>query len=40
MAILARLAFGTPVHLDDVRYEGIEHLHADDLSTPASWAWG
>jgi homoserine dehydrogenase len=31
MAILARLAFGTPVHLDDVRYEGIEHLHADDL---------
>jgi homoserine dehydrogenase len=31
MAILARLAFGTPVHLDDVRYEGIEHLQADDL---------
>ncbi len=31
MAILARLAFGTPVHLNDVRYEGIEHLHADDL---------
>jgi homoserine dehydrogenase len=31
IAILARLAFGTPVHLDDVRYEGIEHLHADDL---------
>jgi homoserine dehydrogenase len=31
MAILARLAFGTPVHLDDVRYEGIEHLHSDDL---------
>jgi homoserine dehydrogenase len=31
MAILARLAFGTPVHLDDVRYEGIEHLHVDDL---------
>jgi len=31
MAILARLAFGTPVHLSDVRYEGIEHLHADDL---------
>jgi len=31
MAILARLAFGTPVHLDDVRYEGIEHLHGDDL---------
>jgi homoserine dehydrogenase len=31
MAILARLAFGTPVHLNDVRYEGIEHLHGDDL---------
>src|SRR5437764_6694232 len=31
MAILARLAFGTPVHLDEVRYEGIEHLHGDDL---------
>jgi homoserine dehydrogenase len=31
MAILARLAFGTPVHLDDVRYEGIDHLHGDDL---------
>ncbi len=31
MAILARLAFDTPVHLDDVRYEGIEHLTADDL---------
>ncbi|HUH80726.1 MAG TPA: homoserine dehydrogenase [Solirubrobacteraceae bacterium] len=31
MAILARLAFGSPVHLDDVPYEGIEHLHADDL---------
>jgi len=31
MAILARLAFGTPVHLDDVSYEGIEHLHGEDL---------
>src|SRR5271154_2764326 len=31
MAILARLAFGTPVHLDDVPYEGIEHLHGNDL---------
>jgi homoserine dehydrogenase len=31
MAILARLAFGTPVHLEDVRYEGIEHLHVDDM---------
>ncbi len=32
MAILARLAFGSPVHLDDVAYEGIEHLHSDDLA--------
>jgi homoserine dehydrogenase len=32
MAILARLAFNTPVHLDDVRYEGIEHLTSDDLA--------
>jgi homoserine dehydrogenase len=31
MAILARLAFGSPVHLDEVPYEGIEHLHLDDL---------
>src|SRR3712207_1135641 len=31
MAILARLAFDTPVHLDQVRYEGIEHITADDL---------
>lgn len=31
MAILARLAFHTPVHLDDVRYEGIDRLTADDL---------
>jgi homoserine dehydrogenase len=31
MAILARLAFGTPVRLTDVRYEGIEHLQSDDL---------
>lgn len=31
MAILARLAFDTPVHLDQVRYEGIEHITADDI---------
>jgi homoserine dehydrogenase len=31
MAILARLAFNTPVHLDQVRYEGIEHIQPDDL---------
>ena len=32
MAILARLAFDTPVHLDQVRYEGIEHVKPDDLA--------
>jgi homoserine dehydrogenase len=32
MAILARLAFSTPVHLDDVRYEGIEHITSDDIA--------
>jgi homoserine dehydrogenase len=31
MAILARLAFGAPVRLEDVPYEGIEHLESDDL---------
>jgi homoserine dehydrogenase len=31
MAILARLAFGTPVRLDQVTCEGIEHLQTDDL---------
>jgi homoserine dehydrogenase len=31
MAILARLAFDCPVHLDQVRYEGIEHIQPDDL---------
>jgi homoserine dehydrogenase len=32
MAILARLAFSTPVHLDQVIYEGIERLTADDMA--------
>jgi homoserine dehydrogenase len=32
MAILARLAFNTPVHLDDVRFEGIEHITGDDMA--------
>ncbi len=32
MAILARLAFNTPVSLDQVPYEGIEHLTADDMA--------
>ncbi len=31
MAILARLAFSSPVHLDQVVYEGIEHLTGDDM---------
>ena len=31
MAILARLAFDTPVHLDQVRFEGIEQIQPDDL---------
>ena len=31
MAILARLAFSTPVHLDQVRYEGIEQITRDDM---------
>jgi homoserine dehydrogenase len=31
MAIIARLAFDTPVHLDQVRYEGIEQIQPDDL---------
>ncbi len=32
MAILARLAFDTPVHIDQVRYEGIEQITADDIA--------
>jgi Homoserine dehydrogenase len=32
MAILARLAFHTPVHLDDVRFEGIESLTNEDMA--------
>jgi len=32
MAILARLAFHTPVHLDQVPYEGIERIQPDDLA--------
>jgi homoserine dehydrogenase len=40
MAILARLAFGTPVHLNDVRYEGIEHLRSDDLEYAREFGLG
>jgi homoserine dehydrogenase len=32
MAILARLAFNTPVAMDQVPYEGIEQLTADDMA--------
>jgi homoserine dehydrogenase len=32
MAILARLAFSTPVHLEQVVYEGIEHITAEDIA--------
>ena len=32
MAILARLAFDTPVDLDDVSYEGIEEIRPDDIA--------
>ena len=31
MAIIARLAFETPVHIDQVLYEGIAHIQPDDL---------
>ena len=32
MAILARLAFNAAVHLDQVSYEGIEQITADDIA--------
>jgi homoserine dehydrogenase len=32
MAILARLAFSTPVTLDQVVYEGIEHITSEDMN--------
>jgi homoserine dehydrogenase len=32
MSILARLAFGAAVSLDQVTYEGIEHVTADDIA--------
>jgi homoserine dehydrogenase len=40
MAILARLAFDTPVHLDDVRCEGIEHLTAEDMAFARDFGLG
>jgi len=32
MAIIARLAFSTPVHIDQVRSEGIEEITSDDMA--------
>ena len=32
MAILARLAFGAPVHLDEVPYDGIESITTEDIA--------
>ena len=32
MAILARLAFGAPVHIDQVPYEGIERITGEDIA--------
>jgi homoserine dehydrogenase len=40
MAILARLAFGTPVHLDQVPYEGIEQIAPDDLEYAREFGLG
>jgi homoserine dehydrogenase len=40
MAILARLAFDTPVHLDQVRYEGIEQITPDDLEYAREFGLG
>jgi homoserine dehydrogenase len=40
MAILARLAFGTPVHLDQVPYEGIEHIAPADLEYAQEFGLG
>ncbi|MGI8512953.1 MAG: homoserine dehydrogenase [Solirubrobacteraceae bacterium] len=40
MAILARLAFSTPVRLDQVPYEGIEHITPDDLEYAREFGLG
>ncbi len=40
MAILARLAFDTPVHLDDVVCEGIEHLTGEDMEYAREFGLG
>jgi homoserine dehydrogenase len=40
MAVIARLAFGAWVHPDDVTYEGIEHLTADDMAYAQQFGLG
>ena len=40
MAILARLAFGASVHLDQVPYEGIEQIAPDDLEYAREFGLG
>src|SRR6202046_829194 len=40
MAIIARLAFETPVHIDQVQYEGIEQIQPDDLEYPRDLGLG
>src|SRR4051794_10023996 len=40
MAILARLAFSTPVHLDQVVYEGIEHITGEDMAYARDFGLG
>jgi homoserine dehydrogenase len=40
MAILARLAFGVPVHLDQVRYQGIEEITVDDINYAREFGLG
>jgi homoserine dehydrogenase len=40
MAILARLAFDTPVHLDQVPYEGIQQITPDDMAYAKEFGLG
>jgi homoserine dehydrogenase len=40
MAILARLAYSTPVHLDQVVYEGIEHITSEDIGFAQDFGLG
>jgi homoserine dehydrogenase len=40
MAILARLAFDTPVHIDQVTFEGIERITAEDMEYAEEFGLG